>query len=302
MNRQPPSDKITIGLDIGGTRLKALALLAPDRIVHRIEVASNASEGPQAVRETLRETVAEFRKLGFVPSAIGIGCAGSVDARVGIVRNSPNFAHWKDVPLKEWAELDFGVPTSIDNDANCAAVAEWKLGNGRGLRHFVLLTLGTGIGGGVVIDGHLFRGNTGTAGELGHMSLYANGELCPCGHRGCFERYCSGTAIRRNAGDISSKEVFAHPDDPRFEKVIAKFLFDFKNALTTLANIFDPEAILLGGQVSLGVERYIPELQEWVSSHAFPAVGKQVRIRPAQFGNLSGGLGAALLPSLATQR
>ncbi len=286
-------NRIAIGLDIGGTRLKALALQAPDVILHQLEVASNASEGAEQVRQTLREAVQAFKAEGIIPSAIGIGCAGSVDPRTGVVRRSPNFGHWKDVPLKEWAELDFGVPVSIDNDANCAAIAEWKLGAGKGLRNFVLLTLGTGVGGGVVLNNQLLRGNTGTAGELGHLSIYADGEACPCGHRGCFERYCSGTAIRRNAGDVSSKEVFAHPE--KFQPVIRKFLSDFKTALTSLCNVFDPEAILLGGQVSLGVAAYLPELQDWIAHHAYPPVGDHVKIQSAEFGNLSGSLGAALL-------
>jgi glucokinase len=287
--------RIAIGLDIGGTRLKALALQAPDKILFQTEVDSNASDGAEQVRETLRAAVQTFKAEGIVPTSIGIGCAGSVDPRTGIVRSSPNFAHFKNVPLKEWAELDFGVPVFVDNDANCAAVAEWKLGAGNGLTNFVLLTLGTGIGGGVVLNNHLMRGNTGTAGELGHWSIYADGELCPCGHRGCFERYCSGTAIRRNAGDISSKEVFARPEDPRFAPVITKFLTDFRTALVSIANVFDPEAILLGGQVSLGVAPYIPELQDWLSKHAYKPVGDHVKIRPAEFGNLSGSLGAALI-------
>jgi glucokinase len=121
-----------------------------------------------------------------------------------------------------------------------------------------------------------------------------DGELCPCGNRGCFERYCSGTAIRRNAGDVSSKEVFANPHNPRFKAVIQKFLSDFRTALTSIANVFDPEAIILGGQVSLGVAEYIPELQEWVSAQAYPPVGTNMKILPAKFGNHSGSLGAAL--------
>jgi glucokinase len=286
-------NRIAIGLDIGGTRLKALALQAPGTILHQLEVPSNASDGAQHVRQTLREAVQSFKQQGIVPTAIGIGCAGSVDPRTGVVRRSPNFGHWKDVPLKEWAELDFAVPVSIDNDANCAAVAEWKLGAAKGMRDFVLLTLGTGVGGGVVLNDQLLRGNTGTAGELGHLSIYVDGEECPCGHRGCFERYCSGTAIRRNAGDVSSKEVFAHPE--QYQPVIDKFLSDFKIALTSIANIFDPEAILLGGQVSLGVAQYLPLLQQWLSAHAYPPIGDHVKLQCAEFGNLSGSLGAALL-------
>lgn len=284
-----------LGLDIGGTRLKAVALETPGVVLHQLEIASHAGENPESVRETLRSAYRQFQALGFTPDVVGIGCAGSVDGHRGIVRNSPNFAGWKNVPLKHWGQEDFGVPVSVDNDANCAAVAEWKLGNAVNLKHFVLLTLGTGVGGGIVADGKLLRGATGTAGELGHFSIYADGEPCPCGHRGCFERYCSGTAIRRNAGDVSSKEVFSDPNNAAHAPVIAKFLFDFKNALTTLANVFDPEAILLGGQVSLGVIPYLDEIQSWVAHHAFPAVAQNVRILPAKWGNLSGSLGAALL-------
>ncbi len=287
--------RISIGLDIGGTKLKALALEGPDRILHQTELPSHASESPDRVRQQLRQAVEEFTAKGDSPHVIGIGCAGSVDARAGLVRNSPNFGHWRDVPLVEWVQQDFGVPASIDNDANCAVIAEWKMGNGQGCENLVLLTLGTGVGGGLVLNNRIFRGSTGTGGELGHFSIYANGEKCKCGNTGCLERYCSGTAIRRNAGDISSKQVFAQPKDPRFAPVITKFLTDFKIALVSLANTFDPDKILLGGQVSLGVAEYMEEIQEWVRLHAFPSVGAHVCVEAAQFGNLSGSLGAALL-------
>lgn len=287
-------NRISIGLDIGGTRLKAIALQEPNRILHQLEIASHAGESPEHVRQSIREAMAAFADKGIQPTVIGIGCAGSVDPSTGMVRNSPNFGHFENIPLKEWAETDFGVPTSVDNDANCAVIAEWKMGNGQGYRNVVLLTLGTGVGGGLILNGAPFRGSTGTGGELGHFSIYADGESCNCGNRGCLEKYCSGTAIRRNAGDISSKEVFSHPDDPRFASVIQKFLLDFKIALTSLANAFDPDVILLGGQVALGVSDYLEEIQTWVSEHAFPAVGLHMKILPAQFGNLSGSLGAAL--------
>ncbi len=287
-------NRISIGLDIGGTRLKALALQEPDRILHQLEVPSHAGESPERVRQTMREAIAAFAEQGIRPMAVGIGCAGSVNPFTGVVRNSPNFGHWENIPLKDWAETDFKVPVTVDNDANCAVIAEWVMGNGQGYRNVLLLTLGTGVGGGLILNGAPFRGSTGTGGELGHFSIYADGESCNCGNRGCFERYCSGTAIRRNAGDISSKEVFSHPDDPRFAPVIRKFLADFKVALVSLGNAYDPDVILLGGQVSLGVSEYLEEIRKWVAEHAFPAVGKHMKILPAQFGNLSGSLGAAL--------
>jgi glucokinase len=287
---------IALGLDIGGTRLKAIALDAANHtILHELETDSHAAEGPEKVREAMRAAVSEFKRFGYAPSLVGIGCAGSVDPRSGVVRTSPNFGGWKDIPLKEWSESDFQVPSFVDNDANCAVVAEWKLGQGRGLKNLVLLTLGTGVGGGLVLDDRLYRGRTGTAGELGHLSIYANGERCPCGSRGCLERYCSGSAIRRLAGDVSSKEVFAHPDVPRHAKVISAFIADFSTALTSIVNTFDPDAVLLGGQVSQGVAAYLPEIRKAVSEQAFPAVASGLRIELAKFANLSGSLGAALI-------
>jgi len=114
------------------------------------------------------------------PGAIGIGCAGSIDVKHGIVRNSPNFHQWNQVPLKEWIEQDTGLFVTVHNDANCAAVTEHQLGNGVGYDHMILVTLGTGIGGGIIADGRLLLGNTGTAGEIGHFSIDPNGPSCKC--------------------------------------------------------------------------------------------------------------------------
>lgn len=288
-------NRVGLGLDIGGTKLKAVALEESGEILAEFSVDSEASKSPDHVREALHTCVKHFREQGIQFTSIGVGCAGSVNGKTGVVRNSPNFNNWKDVPLRDWMQDDFQVPVVVDNDANCAVYTEWKLGNGKGFDNIVLLTLGTGIGGGIILDGNLFRGATGTGGELGHMSIYADGIECACGNRGCFERYCSATAMRRRAGDISSKEVFTHPENPAYAKVIDEYLQDFQIGLVSIANIFDPDIILLGGAVSEGVCLHLPKIEAWVKEHAFPAIAAHMQIKPAKFGNYSGGLGAALM-------
>lgn len=287
---------ITLGLDIGGTKLKGIALKGKTEILKEISIPSRASEGPEEVRAAVKEAVKLFQDPGISFSAIGMGCAGSVDHHQGVVRNSPNFAHWTNVPLRDWVQEDFKVPVAVENDAKCAVFAEWKVGAGQGHRNVVLLTLGTGIGGGLILDGKLFRGATGTAGELGHLSIHTEGIACPCGNRGCFERYCSATAVKNSAQGVSPKDVFSKASIvPEYRKIIEEFIYNFQVALVGIANIFDPEVILLGGAVTDGLAIYLDQISEHVRAHAFPAVGANLKIQTTQFKNLSGSLGAAHL-------
>lgn len=290
------TDTVSIGLDIGGTQIKAIALRPPLDILSEAEFPSRANEGPSAVREAVRQAIQYFQSNRIPFHAIGIGCAGSVNHQTGVVRNSPNFSHWNDIPLREWIQQDFALPVQIDNDAKCATLAEWKVGAGKGFSHLVLLTLGTGIGGGLVLDGKLYRGTTGTAGELGHVSIHTDGIECPCGNRGCFERYCSASAVVIKSKGISCKEVFEgashHPD---YKKIVDQFISDLEVALVGIANTFDPECILLGGAVSGGLVPHLAGIGTSVQKHCFPAVAAQLQIKPTQFGNLSGAIGAACL-------
>lgn len=291
-----PKDTITLGLDIGGTKLKALALSSQNEILKELSIPSQADHGPEFVRKAIQEAIHMFQESGIKFSGIGIGCAGSVDHLSGIVRNSPNFANWSHVPLRDWVQEDFKVPAAVENDAKCAVYSEWKVGAGKGCQNLVLLTLGTGIGGGLILDGRLFRGATGTAGELGHLSIHTEGLPCPCGSQGCFERYCSATAVKNQAKGVSPKEVFSKASIvPEYKKIIEEFIFNFQVALVGIANIFDPELILLGGAVTDGLAIYLDEISKHVKTHAFPAVGAKLSIKTTQFKNLSGSLGAALL-------
>jgi glucokinase len=276
-------------------RIKAVALRAPGKILMEHKVPSNADQGPKAVRKALGEAIAHFRLSGIEFGAVGVGCAGSVDHDKGVVRSSPNFSDWKDVSIRQWIQEDFNVPSIVENDANCAVYGEWKMGGADEWNNVILLTLGTGIGGGIVLNRQLFRGSTGTGGELGHMSIHAHGKKCQCGNTGCFERYCSASALIEKAGGISAKEIFSRESEPKFREIVDHFLHDFKIGVTSLANIFDPDCILLGGGMSQGVALHLDEIRSWVKEHAFSAVGKHVKIEMTQHKNLSGAIGAALL-------
>jgi glucokinase len=290
-----PSGKISLGLDVGGTEIKAIAFEATGNILSTFDVPSNAKHGPEAVKKTILECVQYFRDQSIPFTTVGIGCAGAVTPKTGIVLNSPNFSNWKNVPLQDWIESAIQCPVRVNNDANCAAFAEWKLGNGVGTTNMILLTFGTGVGGGLILNNKLFTGSGGGAGELGHFSIHANGIQCQCGNTGCFERYCSASALQIKIPGHSAKEIFENADHSPFKEAVAEFLWNTKVGLTSFANLFDPDCILLGGAVAKGLAQYLIEIQQWIKKHAFPAVSNNLRLELAKFGNQSGAMGAALL-------
>jgi glucokinase len=293
---EPRGNHKRCGLDIGGTQIKSVILDESLKIVDELIVPSLAHLGPNSVKKAVLESLKVLNQRGHVIEFVGIGCAGSVDSERGLVRNSPNFAKWNNINLSEWITPVLNAPVKVDNDANCATLAEWKLGKGRGVRNLVLLTLGTGIGGGLVLNNKLYRGSTGTGGELGHFSIMSTGVPCPCGNVGCFERYCSATALKTKMPNLSAKEVFDQANsNAACRSLVAEFLIHLKVALTSLANIFDPDLILLGGAVSKGIVPYLEEIQKSVLNSVFPAIGQHLRIDSTQFENNSGAIGAALL-------
>lgn len=288
-------------MDIGGTAIKSIVMDATGKTIRELALESHAQTGPEQLRAQMRAVVEAHTKEGLKISCVGVGCAGSVDGHQGLVRYSPNFAAGRNLNLKDWVEEDFGLPCVVENDANCAVVAEWKLGKGKGKQNIVLITLGTGVGGGLILNNRLFRGSTGTGGEIGHFSIDANG--APGAHAlpGTFELYCSATAIHRESGTHDAKEVFdSYGKDPRCTEIVDKFLHHFQVAVASLANIFDPDMILLGGAMGEGAMRHIEKIRSWVKSHVFSAIGDHLVIDQAQYGNMAGSIGAALLAFVET--
>lgn len=190
---------LSIGIDIGGTKVAA-GVVDPDGVVVDKLTRATPTTDPLRVEDTIVDLVHELSGTHEV-HAVGIGAAGWVDAEQSVVRFSPHLA-WRNEPLLERLQARVTLPTIVDNDANAAAWAEFRFGAGRDARVMVMLTLGTGIGGALVINGSLFRGRFGMAGEFGHMTVVPQGHRCPCGNRGCWEQYASGNSLLREASAI----------------------------------------------------------------------------------------------------
>ncbi|HWH28351.1 MAG TPA: ROK family protein, partial [Mycobacteriales bacterium] len=184
---------LTIGVDIGGTKVAAGVVDEQGRVLARTRRPTPSAD-PQAVEDVIATAVEELRREHDVV-AVGIGAAGFIDHDRGVVLTAPNLA-WRDEPLRDDVESRVGLPVSVDNDANAAAWAEHRFGAGRGEDHLVVVTVGTGIGGGIVTGGVLQRGRWGIAAEFGHMQLSQSGRRCGCGQHGCWEQYCSGRALQ----------------------------------------------------------------------------------------------------------
>lgn len=186
----------SIGVDIGGTKVAAGVVSEGGQLLHRVQ-RPTPSHSPEAVEDAIVEVVAQLSGMSSV-GAVGIGAAGWVDSEQALVRFSPHLA-WRNEPLKARLSQRIPYPVIVDNDANAAAWAEYRYGAGQGSKVMVCLTLGTGIGGAIIINGRLFRGRYGMAGEFGHATIVPDGHWCPCGNRGCWEQYASGNALVRDA-------------------------------------------------------------------------------------------------------
>ena len=188
-----------LGMDIGGTKLAVAVATADGQVRAHLRDASRAEEGPDAMIERIvgmgQAAIVEAGLEIADIKAIGIGCGGPLDPVRGVVHHALNNPGWIDIPLVDRVEKALGRPAYLENDANAAALGEHRFGAGRGIRNLAYLTISTGVGGGVIVDGRLIHGETGNAGELGHISVRIDGRPCLCGSRGCIEAYCSGTSI-----------------------------------------------------------------------------------------------------------
>lgn len=200
MNDSGRRPALSIGVDIGGTKVAAGVVDAGGRVLARARRLT-PSRDPQAVQETIIEVVSSLRADHDV-NVVGIGAAGFVDSERARVLFAPHLA-WRNEPLRDTVAAAVGLPVVVENDANAAAWAEWRFGVGRGESQLVCVTLGTGIGGGVVSDGRLQRGRYGMAGEFGHMVVVPDGHRCECGNRGCLEQYASGNVLGREARELA---------------------------------------------------------------------------------------------------
>jgi len=307
-----------VAVDLGGSKI-AVAIVSGDyRVLAREKHPTLAEEGVDSVINRIISSVRRIVTSGNLALAqlygISLAAAGVIDSQRGIVTLSPNLPGWRDIPLGSIIEERLGIKTRLLNDANAAALGEHHLGAGRGVDNFIYLTIGTGIGGAIIIDGKLYTGACGSAGEIGHMTIEVNGPRCDCGNVGCLEALASGRAIAREAKkrlssggrsslteavagkieDITAKEIAAaaQQGDVLANDVIKHAATYLGVGMVNLVNIFNPEVIIVGGGVASMGDLLLGPVRQVVRERVFP-VSAAVRIVTAELGNDAGLLGAA---------
>ncbi len=272
------------GIDIGGTSVKC-GLIDP---VRGVLLQQSFPTGRIPPEDLVAQIVSWVRSLPEPPAAVGVGSAGNVNTATNTIK-AGNLG-WHDVPLRAMLAANLSVPVWVDNDAQAALAAEVRYGACQGLRHVVYLTLGTGVGGALLLDGRPYRGHDNVGAELGHMITHAGGRSCVCGRRGCLEQYASATALKRYAKGMPVREVLdrLQAQDPGIVRAFDHFAREVAIGLSSLTAIFAPERLVLGG----GVSHAGPLLLEAVARH----FGGPVSL--ARHGNDAGMLGAAALAGL----
>ncbi|UBU16786.1 ROK family glucokinase [Nonomuraea gerenzanensis] len=309
---------LTIGVDIGGTKVAAGVVDDNGEIVEHT-LRPTAADRPDVVADTVADVVRELSRDRTI-EAVGVGAAGFVDETRSVVRFAPNLA-WREEPLQKKISGLVGLPVVIENDANAMAWGETRFGAGRGQSHVVCLTLGTGIGGGIVIDGALYRGRWGMGAELGHMQVLPGGRLCGCGNVGCWEQYASGQALVKDAreiaeaqperaatllglagGKIEGEEVTeaARLGDEASLDAFRSLADWLGQGMADLAAVLDPGCFIVGGGVSRAADLFIDRARqafaERLTGHGHRPFAE---IRLAELGASAGVVGAA---DLARQR
>lgn len=304
-----------IAVDLGGTSIRAARFdPAGPPALAQVKTPTQASEGPEAVVRRIIEAVEKVLPAGASDVRIGVGAPGPLDPRRGIIIDAPNLPGWKNLPLRDMLQERLRFPVVIGNDANLAALGEWRYGAGRGAQDLLYLTISTGIGGGVIIDGQLLVGHNGLAAELGHMTVDPDGPLCGCGQRGHLEALASGPAIARRAQELIAQ---GHPSslaqhrlpltaeavgdaarsgDPLARRVLQEAGEAIGLHLASLAHAFNPEIIILGGGVMNIGRLVLDPIERSFHSHILhPAYLEGLRLVPAALGDDVGLIGAMVL-------
>lgn len=305
-----------LGLDIGGTKLAAGVVDPTGSVRSFAIVASDANRGPAAVLATLfdlgRKVVADAGLATEHLAATGIACGGPLDPSAGVVLHPPHLPGWRDVPVAALAEHELGAPAVLDNDATAAAVGEHRFGAGRGVSNLMYLTISTGIGGGLIMQGRPYRGSTGNAGELGHVTVDRLGRLCRgCGRRGCLEAYASGTSIGERAAeaitDSAVQSTLRDLDHPTAADVSAAARRGDRLAveiwretidilvcgLVSLVNVYEPDLVVLGGGVTEAGDLLLGPVRQGVQAEAMGPRPPRVELTAA--GSRVGVVGAAAM-------
>ena len=303
-----------IGIDVGGTKINAFRVTRDGTIAERTSRPTPADDEAA----TLSAMVELARSL-LTPDviAVGVGAAGMIDSKEGVLGFAPNLA-WRNLPIAERMRDALGLPCQVDNDASMAAYGEFRFGAGRGYRHLLLVTVGTGLGGGIVSDGRLFRGANGFASEIGHIIVEPGGPLCGCGNHGCWEQVAAGRAIdrmgreeaREHEHSILRRLAGGDPDevtgelvtqaamqgDDAAKRILAETGRRLGQGIAGLVNVLDPQVVVVGGGAIVAGDLLLdPARAAFLDAVEGPEYRPRVPIVPAELGNDAGAVGAATL-------
>lgn len=307
------------GLDVGGSTMKGGVVDDHGRALSTVSLPTEAFRGQEFGLERMCETIRlAIAQAGIRPeqiAGIGVATPGTMDIPAGIILDPPNLRPWQNVPVRQYVEAKFGVPTAFQNDANAAAFGEYWIGAGRGARSMVMFTLGTGVGGGIIIGDKIVQGEHSHGAELGHTIIeMTNPRTCGCGRLGCLEAYASASAVVRRAQEalendkgastlhrvlsrpdgLSCKAIFdAAPKDALAEKVVADTALYLAVAATNLMHTINPEVVVFGGGMIAAGDGFLERIRKHVRAMSFPVPAEKTQIRYALLGQDAGMIGAA---------
>lgn len=312
--------KYRIGVDVGGTNVKIALVDLDGKIAYSNTVPTRAEMGYEAgvnnIKQAIKDIMQESNQSNKTIEAIGFGLPGQIDYKEGMVKNLPNIPGWVNIPLAKIIEDEFSIPTRLDNDVRCAALGELNFGAGKGCENLICITVGTGIGSGIILNGKLVRGAANAAGEIGHIKMEMNGgPLCGCGDYGCFEAYASGPAIVTMAKEYISGGKSAKYKEMAADGIITPYIVAqaalqgdtvsiqiFKQmgkiigtGLASVVNLLNPEKIIIGGGVADAGEILLEPIRRTIQDRAMPIQANSLKVVPAQLANAAGVIGASLL-------
>ncbi len=307
-----------LAVDLGGTNVRAAAVTAAGEIIARRHVWTAAHAGLDEVLGRVAQAVAGVAdEVGLAPDApVGVALPGAINPFTGYLSVAPNLG-WQNLPIRDLFAARLGRPVALGNDVNAGALGEWRYGAGRGMRHFVFIACGTGVGGGVIVDGQLLLGRAGLAAEVGHMVVALDGPHCHCGGHGCLEAFAGGWAIEEAAQDLLDRGVpslltelmeergeglsgalinyAAQHDDGLAIEVLSRAGRALGFAVASLAHLFNPEGIAIGGGVISAGPFLFEPMHGAIDEHLLAGFGDELRIGPSLLGQDAGLLGAAVL-------
>jgi glucokinase len=306
-------NQAVIGVDLGGTNVRAALVDCSGTVSARLKEPTLAKEGSKSVVARLAALMLRLqesaREQGKSVVAVGVGAPGVILGEQGVVVQSPNFPDWNNLPLRKELETAIKLAVRIENDANAAALGEQWLGAARGVESMILLTLGTGVGGGIILNKQIWQGADGMAGEIGHMTVVPDGRKCGCGNTGCLEMYASARGIVQNYRDLlqsrpgeivdegptTSQRVYeaAQSGDTTALAAMRDMGCMLGIGIASLVNIFNPEMIVIGGGVKDAWPLFIDHTKAEVRKRAFAIPANRAEIVPARLGDDAGMLGAA---------